>query len=70
MDVYSLDECLRVQMDGFKACDKCSLNGTEKCGGKDIKEKKMNSKGYLIGENGVIENKTPPPSKKKKKKKK
>jgi len=72
MELYSLNECLRIQADGLKACANCTLNGKDKCGGQNIKETKRNDKGYLVGENGIVEDKAPapPPSSKKKKKKK
>lgn len=57
-------------MDGFGACEKCPLSGTDKCGGKNILATHKNSKGYIVNNKGVTEDKNQSTGSKKKKGKK
>jgi len=67
---YSLSECLRVQMDGKRACQQCDLYETDRCGGKDILCSGQNKKGYHITENGLSDRQETSNTKKTKKRKK
>lgn len=41
-------ECWMVQFRGLKACEECEFKDTSECGGKAIRKKLMNVKGYKV----------------------
>jgi hypothetical protein len=51
----SSDECWGVQINGLKHCQNCKWTGISACEGKNIVKSGRNSKGYRIGEHGLIE---------------
>ena len=51
----SHNECWSVQINGFKHCKNCKWIGLTACEGMSIIKIRRNSKGYLIGETGIIE---------------
>ncbi|MBT3207532.1 MAG: hypothetical protein HN704_18085 [Bacteroidetes bacterium] len=50
----SSDECWGVQINGLSFCKNCKWIGLSACEGKNIVKTQKNSKGFLIGEKGVI----------------
>jgi hypothetical protein len=50
----SHDECWGVQINGLNHCRNCKWTGISACAGKNIVKTGRNSKGYLIGENGIL----------------
>lgn len=50
----SHDECWGVQISGFKHCQNCKWTGISACEGQNIVKTGRNSKGYRIGDNGII----------------
>ena len=50
----SQDECWGVQINGLKHCQDCKWIGISACEGKDIRLIGYNSKGFRIGEDGII----------------
>mgnify|MGYP000975585360 CR=1 FL=1 len=70
IEYYSLNECLRVQMDGKKVCKECPLFETDACGGKELLASGRNQKGFIVGEEGLTLSKHNNPEAKNKKKKK
>ncbi len=52
----SEDECWGVQINGLKHCQNCKWIGITACEGKDIRLTGSNSKGFQIGENGILPN--------------
>ena len=48
------DECWGVQINGLKHCQNCKWIGISACEGKDIRVSGYNSKGYRIGDEGMI----------------
>ena len=52
----SHDECWGVQINGFKHCLNCKWTGISACEGQEIVKIQRNSKGYKIGDSGLIEN--------------
>ena len=55
---FSMDECWGVQINGLSHCNKinCKWQGLTACEGKNIIKTGVNSKGYRIGEHGLVEN--------------
>lgn len=51
----STDECWGVQINGLKHCANCKWTGISACEGQNIVKTGYNSKGYRIGENGIVE---------------
>lgn len=41
-------ECWLVQFNGLGACKTCDLKGTSDCGGKEVRKKLENDKGYAV----------------------
>ena len=41
-------ECWLIQMQGLEACKTCEARDTPECGGKEIRKKLMNAKGYKV----------------------
>lgn len=54
---FSTDECWGVQINGLSHCKKinCKWQGLSACEGKNIIKTGVNSKGYKIGEYGLVE---------------
>ena len=54
----SMDECWGIQINGLSHCKiiNCKWQGLTACEGKNIIKDGVNSKGYRIGENGLIDN--------------
>ena len=54
---FSMDECWGIQINGLGHCKKinCKWQGLSACEGKNIIKTGFNSKGYKIGEFGLIE---------------
>ena len=50
----SQNECWGVQINGLKHCQNCKWIGISACEGKDICLTSHNSKGFRIGENGIL----------------
>jgi len=50
----SNDECWGIQINGMKHCRNCKWTGISACEGQNIIKTGRNSKGYLIGETGLI----------------
>ena len=50
----SHDECWGVQINGLIHCQDCKWIGISACEGKNIRLTGRNSKGYKIGDTGVI----------------
>ncbi len=50
----SADECWGVQINGLKHCQNCKWVGISACTCKNIRLTGFNSKGYRVGDNGVI----------------
>jgi hypothetical protein len=50
----SEDECWGIQINGIKHCQNCKWTGISACEGQNIVKRGRNSKGYRIGENGII----------------
>jgi len=50
----SKDECWGVQINGLKHCQNCKWIGITACEGKNVRHTGFNSKGYRIGDEGVI----------------
>ncbi len=48
------DECWGVQINGLKHCQNCKWIGISACEGQNIRLTGYNSKGYRIGDDGVI----------------
>lgn len=55
---FSMDECWGIQINGLCHCKKinCKWQGLSACEGKSIIKTGFNSKGYRIGEYGLVEN--------------
>ena len=51
----SHDECWGIQINGTQHCKNCTWAGMSACEGKNIFKTGRNSKGYRIGEFGLIE---------------
>lgn len=51
----SKDECWGVQINGTRHRTNCKFTGISACNGKNILATGRNSKGYRIGENGLVE---------------
>ncbi|MCK4677334.1 MAG: hypothetical protein KAT48_04310 [Bacteroidales bacterium] len=51
----SNDECWGIQINGTLHCQNCKWTGLSACVGKNIILTGRNSKGYLIGEDGIVE---------------
>ena len=51
----SSNECWGIQINGLSHCQNCKWTGISACEGKNIVKTGRNSKGYRIGENGLIE---------------
>jgi len=58
----SHDECWGIQINGFVHCRNCRWTGITACEGKNIVNTGRNSKGYRIGEHGIIEDDYIPPA--------
>jgi len=54
---FSHDECWGIQINGLSHCKKinCKWQGLTACEGRNIIKTGRNSKGYLIGENGLVD---------------
>jgi len=52
----SHNECWGVQINGFRHCVNCKWTGISACKGQEIVKTHRNSKGYKIGDSGLIEN--------------
>lgn len=52
--LLSGDECWSVQINGTSHCKNCKWTGISACEGKNIVKTGYNSKGYRIGEHGII----------------
>ncbi len=52
----SNNECWGIQINGTKHCKNCKWVGISACEGKNIINTGRNSKGYKIGEDGLMEN--------------
>jgi hypothetical protein len=50
----SNDECWGVQINGTRHCRNCKWTGISACEGQQIIKTGYNSKGYKIGESGLI----------------
>ena len=50
----SQNECWGDQINGLKHCQNCKWIGISACEGKDIRLTSHNSKGFRIGENGML----------------
>lgn len=50
----SADECWGVQINGLQHCKNCKWTGISACEGQEIVKTGRNSKGYKIGESGLI----------------
>jgi len=50
----SQDECWGVQINGLKHCQNCKWIGISACEGQNVRLTGYNSKGYRIGDEGVI----------------
>jgi hypothetical protein len=50
----SHDECWSIQINGLNHCRNCKWTGISACEGKNIVLTGRNSKGYRIGEEGII----------------
>jgi hypothetical protein len=50
----SHDECWGVQINGLQHCQNCKWIGISACEGKNIRLTGYNSKGYKVGDSGVI----------------
>lgn len=50
----SPNECWGVQINGLKHCKNCKWTGISACEGQEIVKTGRNSKGYRIGDNGII----------------
>lgn len=55
---FSLDECWGIQINGLSHCKKinCKWQGLSACEGRSIIKTSFNSRGYKIGEYGLVEN--------------
>ncbi len=51
----SSDECWGIQINGIAHCQNCKWTGISACEGKNIVKTGRNSKGYRIGDNGLME---------------
>lgn len=56
---FSMDECWGIQINGLSHCEKinCKWQGLSACVGKNIIKTGVNSKGYRVGEYGLMEKK-------------
>ncbi|MCB0806763.1 MAG: hypothetical protein KDC05_13270 [Bacteroidales bacterium] len=56
-DKLSMDECAGIQINGLSHCKmiNCRWQGLSACEGKNIIRSGYNSKGYKIGEFGLID---------------
>ncbi|MCF8234301.1 MAG: hypothetical protein K9G67_05150 [Bacteroidales bacterium] len=52
----SEDECWGIQINGHNHCQNCKWIGISACEGKRIVRTGRNSKGYRIGDHGIIMN--------------
>lgn len=54
--MFSKDECWGIQINGLSHCKKinCKWQGLSACEGQNIVKTGKNSKGYRIGENGIL----------------
>jgi len=50
----SKDECWGVQINGLKHCQNCKWIGITACEGQNVRLTGYNSKGYRIGDEGLI----------------
>ncbi len=50
----STDECWGIQINGTRHCQNCKWTGISACEGQNIVKTGRNSKGYRIGEEGII----------------
>ncbi|OYT14359.1 MAG: hypothetical protein B6I19_00380 [Bacteroidetes bacterium 4572_114] len=51
----SNDECWSIQINGTLYCKNCKWTGISACNGHNIQKTGINSKGYRIGEFGLID---------------
>ncbi|MCK5838706.1 MAG: hypothetical protein KAG99_02610 [Bacteroidales bacterium] len=51
----SNDECWGIQINGTRHCQNCKWTGLSACVGKNIILTGRNSKGYFVGETGLVE---------------
>jgi len=51
----SANECWGIQINGFSHCQNCKWTGISACEGKNIVKTGRNSKGYKIGDHGIVE---------------
>ena len=49
------NECWGIQINGLSHCQNCKWTGISACEGQNIVRTGRNSKGYKIGESGLIE---------------
>ena len=58
--LFSDDECWGIQINGLKHCNtiSCGWQGLTACEGKNIIKTGINSKGYKVGKEGVVVEKT------------
>ncbi len=56
--MLSSDECWGIQINGLNHCRKinCKWQGLSACAGKNIISTGKNSKGFVVGESGIIVN--------------
>jgi len=47
-------ECWLIQFTGLKACEKCEFLNKSDCGGKRIREKLVNERGFIVPLGGEI----------------
>lgn len=50
----SEDECWGIQINGIKHCQNCKWTGISACEGQNIVKTGRNSKGYRIGDSGIV----------------
>jgi hypothetical protein len=50
----SNDECWGVQINGLEHCQSCKWIGISACEGKNVRQTGFNSKGYRVGDEGII----------------
>lgn len=50
----SQDECWGVQINGLKHCQNCKWIGISACEGQNVRLTGYNSKGYRVGDEGMI----------------
>jgi hypothetical protein len=50
----SNDECWGVQINGLNHCQNCKWIGISACEGQNVRASGYNSKGYRVGDEGII----------------